>query len=79
MQPDGNLPDNENQQMISGQPQSIMIDPMTGLPQNVIIIQQPSAGPKVVGILVIIWGVLSILQEVYTIGETMSMGSVFIA
>ena len=73
MQPDDNEP------MISGQPQSIMIDPMTGLPQNVIIIQEPSAGPKVVGILVIIWGVISILGEVFSIGQTLSMGSIFIA
>ena len=73
MQPDDNEP------TISGQPQSIMIDPMSGLPQNVIMIQQPSAGPKVVGILVIIWGVISILGEVFSIGQTVSMGSFFIA
>ena len=93
MQPDGNIPNEENQPMISGdvqntqfvqagmnpQPQTIMIDPMTGLPQNVIIIQQPSAGPKVVGILIIIYGVFSILGEVFSIGDTMSMGAIFIA
>ena len=55
MQPDDNEP------MISGQPQSIMIDPMTGLPQNVIIMQQPSSAPQVVGILVIIYGAISVL------------------
>ena len=55
MQPDNNEP------MISGQPQSIMIDPMTGLPQNVIIMQQPSSAPQVVGILVIIYGAISFL------------------
>ena len=87
MQPDDNEPmisgDVQNTQFVqtgmNPQPQTIMIDPMTGLPQNVIMIQQPSAGPKVVGILVIIWGVFSILGEVYSIGQTLSMGSIFIA
>lgn len=64
MQPDGNLPDNDNQPMISGQPQTIMIDPMTGLPQNVIIMDQPSAAPQVVGILIIIYGAISLLGSV---------------
>lgn len=58
MQPDDNEP------MISGQPQSIMIDPMTGLPQNVIIMQQPSSAPQVVGILVIIYGAIQALGSV---------------
>ena len=63
MQPDGSLPD-DNQPMISGQPQSIMIDPMTGLPQNVIIMQQPSSAPQIVGILVIIYGAITVLASV---------------
>lgn len=87
MQPDDNEPmisgDVQNTQFVQTgmqpQPQTIIIDPMTGLPQNVIMIQQPSAGPKVVGILVIIWGVISILGEVFSIGQTLSMGSIFIA
>ena len=61
------------------QPQQIIIDPNTGLPQNVIIIQEPSAGPKVVGILVIIWGGLAILGEVIGIGDTLELGGFFIA
>tara|TARA_B100000700_G_scaffold327875_1_gene443837 strand:- start:1119 stop:1736 length:618 start_codon:yes stop_codon:yes gene_type:complete len=65
-----------NQGMV--QPQSITIDPNTGLPQNVIIIQQPSAGPKVVGILVIIFGVFTILGELIGIGDTLEFGGLFI-
>ena len=61
------------------QPQQIIIDPNTGLPQNVIIIQEPSGGPKVVGILVILWGVFSILGEVIGINETLEFGGYFIA
>ena len=44
-----------------GQPQQVMIDPNTGLPSNVIIMQQPSQAPQVVGILIIIYGVLNVL------------------
>ena len=87
MQPDDNEPmisgDVQNTQFVQTgmqpQPQTVIIDPMTGLPQNVIMIQQPSAGPKVVGILIIIYGVISILGEVFSIGQTLSMGSIFIA
>ena len=61
------------------QPQQIIINPNTGLPQNVIIIQEPSAGPKVVGILVIIWGGFTILGEVIGIGDTLELGGFFIA
>tara|TARA_B100000401_G_C52389771_1_gene523644 strand:- start:9 stop:560 length:552 start_codon:yes stop_codon:yes gene_type:complete len=43
---------------LSGVPQTIVIDPNTGLPQNVVIIQQESSAPKVVGILIIIYGAL---------------------
>jgi len=81
MQPDGDMPSDENQPMISGdvqsggfaqtgmQPGTIIIDPNTGLPQNVIIMQQPSAAPKVVGILVIIWGsIFTILSAIGLLG-----------
>lgn len=61
------------------QPQQIIINPNTGLPQNVIIIQEPSGGPKVVGILVILWGVFSILGEVIGISDTLEFGGYFIA
>ena len=61
------------------QPQQIVINPNTGLPQNVIIIQEPSGGPKVVGILVILWGVFSILGEVIGINDTLDFGGYFIA
>ena len=44
-----------------GQPQQVMIDPNTGLPSNVIIMQQPSQAPQVVGILIIIYGVINVL------------------
>jgi len=44
-----------------GQPQQVMVDPNTGLPSNVIIMQQPSQAPQVVGILIIIYGVLNVL------------------
>ena len=87
MQPDDNEPmisgDVQNTQFVQTgmqpQPQTVIIDPMTGLPQNAILIQQPSVGPKVVGILIIIWGVIMILGEVFSIGDTMSLGGVFIA
>ena len=61
------------------QPQQIVINPNTGLPQNVIIIQEPSGGPKVVGILVILWGVFTILGEVIGISDTLEFGGYFIA
>ena len=60
------------------QPQQIIINPNTGLPQNVIIIQEPSSGPKVVGILVILWGAFSILGELIGIGDTLELGGIFI-
>jgi len=69
MQPDDNEPmisgDVQNTQFVQTgmqpQPQTVIIDPMTGLPQNVIIMQQPSSAPQVVGILVIIYGAISFL------------------
>jgi len=78
MQPDESKPSGIADSVISGdvhnhnyaqtglQPGTIMIDPNTGMPQNVIIMQQPSSAPKVVGILVIIWG--SILTAISLIG-----------
>ena len=63
---------------VQPQPQQIMVNPNTGLPQNVIVIQQPSSAPKVVGILLIIFGVLSIGGEVISIGDTLSFGGLFI-
>ena len=81
MQPDESKPGGISGSVISGdvhyhnttqtglQPGTIIIDPNTGLPQNVIIMQQPSAAPKVVGILVIIWGsILTILTAISFIG-----------
>ena len=73
MQTDSDVPDEDNQPMISGdvqsgqfvqagmQPQTVIIDPNTGLPQNVIIMEQPSSAPKVVGIFVIIYGAIGVL------------------
>ena len=91
MQPDSGNNGGINDSVISGdvqhhhyanqgmaQPQPVIIDPNTGLPQNVIIIQQPSSGPKVVGILVIIFGVFSIGGEVIGIGDTLELGGFFI-
>ena len=43
---------------LTGVPQQIIIDPNTGLPQNVIIIQQPSS-PKIIGIFIIIFGAIT--------------------
>ena len=43
---------------LTGVPQTIVIDPNTGLPQNVVIIQQESSAPQVVGILIIIYGAI---------------------
>tara|TARA_B100001250_G_scaffold141562_1_gene121098 strand:+ start:30 stop:614 length:585 start_codon:yes stop_codon:yes gene_type:complete len=72
MQPDDNEPmisgDVQNTQFVQTgmqpQPQTVIIDPMTGLPQNVIIMQQPSSAPQVVGILVIIYGAIQALGSV---------------
>jgi hypothetical protein len=81
MQPDESKPGGISDSVISGdvhyhnttqtgmQPGTIIIDPNTGLPQNVIIMQQPSAAPKVVGILIIIWGsIFTILSAIGIIG-----------
>ena len=57
---------------LTGEPQPIIIDPNTGLPQNVVIIQQESSAPKVVGILIIIWGsVLSLLSIIGLLGASL--------
>ena len=63
---------------LTGVPQQIIIDPNTGLPQNVIIIQQPSSGPKIIGILIIIIGAITILGEVASLGESISYGGLFL-
>ena len=63
---------------LTGVPQQIIIDPNTGLPQEVIIIQQPSSGPKIIGILVIIFGAITILGEVASLGDTISFGGLFL-
>ena len=64
---------------LTGEPQTIIIDPNTGLPENVIIIGQPSTGPKIIGIFVIIWGALGVINELFNIGNTLSLGGLFIA
>ena len=46
---------------LTGQTQQIIIDPNTGLPQNVMIIQQESSAPQVIGILVIIYGAIGMM------------------
>ena len=57
---------------LTGVPQSIYIDPNTGLPQNVVIIQQESSAPKVVGILVIIYGaILGVLTLIAMLGVSL--------
>ena len=63
---------------LTGVPQQIIIDPNTGLPQNVIIIQQPPPGPKIIGILIIIFGAITILGEVASLGESISYGGLFL-
>ena len=67
-----------NDSQLTGEPQQIIIDPNTGLPQNVIIIQQPSSGPKIIGILIIIFGAITILSEVASIGNTLSYGGLML-
>ena len=64
---------------ITGEPQQIIIDPNTGLPHNVIIIEEPSSGPKIIGICVIIWGVITILGEVLQLGDTLDYGGLLAA
>ena len=67
----------DNQPMMYGQPQQVMIDPNTGMPQNVIVIQQPSSAAKVVGILVIIAGVLGVLGELINIPSSLELGALW--
>ena len=57
---------------LTGVPQQIIIDPNTGLPQNVVIIQQESSAPKIVGILVIIFGsFLTLLTLIALLGVSL--------
>ncbi|RAH12586.1 MAG: hypothetical protein CMB05_003875, partial [Methanobacteriota archaeon] len=63
---------------LTGVPQTVIIDPNTGLPQNVVIIQQPSSGPKIIGILIIIFGAITVLSEVISLGNTISFGGLFL-
>ena len=57
---------------LTGVPQQIIIDPNTGLPQNVVIIQQESSAPKIVGILVIIFGsFLTLLSLIALLGVSL--------
>tara|TARA_B100001778_G_scaffold169037_1_gene138945 strand:+ start:1182 stop:1733 length:552 start_codon:yes stop_codon:yes gene_type:complete len=54
---------------LTGVPQTVIIDPNTGLPQNVVIIQQESSAPKVVGILIIIYGaIIGVLTLIAMLG-----------
>ena len=59
---------------LTGEPQPIIIDPNTGLPQNVMIIQQESSAPQVIGILVIIYGAIGMMGAALGI-----LGSSFLA
>ena len=59
-----------------GQPQQVMIDPNTGLPSNVIIMQQPSQAPQVVGILIIIYGAISVLGSLLGLFGASMLGSI---
>lgn len=63
---------------LTGVPQQIIIDPNTGLPQDVIIIQQPSSGPKIIGIFIIIFGAINILGEISSLGDSISYGGLLL-
>ena len=57
---------------LTGVPQTVIIDPNTGLPQNVVIIQQESSAPKVVGILIIIYGaIIGVLTLIAMLGVSL--------
>ena len=57
---------------LTGIPQTVIIDPNTGLPQNVVIIQQESSAPKVVGILIIIYGaIIGVLTLIAMLGVSL--------
>ncbi len=61
-----------------GQPQPVMIDPVTGMPANVIMIQPTSGAPKVIGIFIIIFAVLSGLASIASIGDALAIGGLFL-
>ena len=51
--------------MISGEPESMAVpQQMYGTQQQMILMQQPSSAPKVIGIFVIIYGALNALSGV---------------
>ena len=57
---------------LTGVPQTIIIDPNTGLPQNVVIIQEESSAPQVVGILIIIYGaIMGVLTLIAMLGVSL--------
>ena len=74
MQPDGDDNSGIRDSVISGDvhnhhysnptTEGIMIDPNTGLPQNVIIMEQPSSAAKVIGVFVIIYGTIGALGSI---------------
>ena len=58
---DGHFSSSDMQPDPYGQQQQVVIDPMTGMPSNVIIMQQPSSAPQVMGIFIIIYGSIGVL------------------
>ena len=42
------------------------------------LVQQPSSGPKIIGIFIIIFGAITILGEVASLGDTISFGGLFL-
>ncbi len=61
-----------------GQPQQVFIDPITGMPANVIMIQPKSGAPKVIGIFIIIWAVLNGIGSIFGIGDAIAIGGLFL-
>jgi hypothetical protein len=61
-----------------GQPQQVIIDPITGMPANVIMIQPKSGAPKVIGIFIIIWAVLNGIGSIFGIGDAIAIGGLFL-
>ena len=61
-----------------GQPQQVIIDPITGMPANVIMIQPTSGAPKVIGIFIIVYAVLNGLGSIVGIGDALAVGGFFL-